>query len=133
MLTRPTQLATRALLRTAVRARSAAVSGRKTRSGSMVRRLQPLTLMSILLFLLFGIVAGFLARALMPGRQSMGMVMTGLLGIAGSFVGGFVGSLFTGASVLELNTSGIIGSVLGALAVLAVVGFAGRGRGRAHA
>ena len=87
--------------------------------------------MSIILFVLFGIVAGFLARAIMPGRQSMGIVTTGLLGIAGSFVGGFVGSLLTGASVLEFNTSGIIGSVLGALAVLALMGFAGRGR--AHA
>jgi uncharacterized membrane protein YeaQ/YmgE (transglycosylase-associated protein family) len=84
--------------------------------------------MSILLFILFGIVAGFLARAIMPGRQSMGIVMTGLLGIAGSFVGGFIGSMLTGASVLEFNTSGLIGSVLGALAVLAIMGFAGRGR-----
>ena len=67
----------------------------------------------------------------MPGKQGMGLVMTGLLGIVGSFVGGFVGSLLTGASVLEFNTSGLIGSVLGALAVLAVLGFAGRRR--AHA
>ncbi len=64
----------------------------------------------------------------MPGKQGMGLVMTGLLGIVGSFVGGFVGSLLTGASVLEFNTSGLIGSVLGALAVLAVLGFAGRRR-----
>ena len=87
--------------------------------------------MSIILFVLLGIVAGFIARAIMPGRQSMGMVMTGLLGIAGSFVGGFVGSLLTGASVLQFNTSGIIGSVLGALAVLALMGFAGRRRANA--
>ena len=84
--------------------------------------------MSILLFVVFGIIAGFLARAIMPGRQSMGLVMTGLLGIVGSFVGGFVGSMLTGASVLEFNTAGLIGSVLGALAVLAIMGFAGRGR-----
>lgn len=82
--------------------------------------------MSILLFIVFGIVAGFIARAIMPGRQGMGLVMTGLLGIAGSFVGGFVGSMFTGHSVLDFHTSGIIGSVLGALAVLAIMGFAGR-------
>jgi len=87
--------------------------------------------MSIILFVLFGIVAGFLARAIMPGRQSMGIVMTGLLGIAGSFVGGFVGSLITGASVLDFNTSGLIGSVLGSLAVLLIMGVAGRSR--AHA
>jgi len=82
--------------------------------------------MSILLFILFGIVAGFLARAIMPGKQGMGLVMTGVLGIAGSFVGGFVGSMLSGRPLMELNTSGLIGSVLGALAVLAIMGFAGR-------
>lgn len=87
--------------------------------------------MSILLFIVFGIVAGLFARAIMPGRQSMGIVMTGLLGIAGSFVGGFVGSMLTGHSAMDLQTSGIIGSVLGALAILAIMGFAGRHRSHA--
>ena len=82
--------------------------------------------MSIILFVLFGVVAGFLARAIMPGRQAMGFVMTALLGIAGSFLGGFVGSMLTGHSIMELHTSGLIGSVLGALAILFVMGFAGR-------
>ncbi len=87
--------------------------------------------MSILLFIVFGVAAGLIARAIMPGKQGMGMVMTGLLGIAGSFVGGFVGSMLTGSSVLDFNTSGLIGSVLGALAVLAIMGFAGRSRASA--
>ncbi len=82
--------------------------------------------MSILLFVLFGVVAGFLARAIMPGRQAMGFVLTALLGIGGSFVGGFVASMLTGHSVMELHTSGLIGSVLGALAILFVMGFAAR-------
>ena len=82
--------------------------------------------MSILLFILFGVVAGFLARAIMPGKQGMGLIMTGVLGIVGSFVGGFVGSMLSGRPLMELNTSGLIGSVLGALAVLAIMGFAGR-------
>jgi uncharacterized membrane protein YeaQ/YmgE (transglycosylase-associated protein family) len=87
--------------------------------------------MSLLLFIVFGIVAGFIARAVMPGRQSMSLVMTGLLGIAGSFVGGVVGNLLTGHSVLDLHSSGIIGSVLGAVALLAIMGFAARGRATA--
>ncbi len=87
--------------------------------------------MSILLFIVFGVAAGLIARAIMPGKQGMGIVMTGLLGIAGSFVGGFVGSMLTGSSVLDFNTSGLIGSVLGALAVLAIMGFAGRSRATA--
>ena len=87
--------------------------------------------MSLLLFLVFGIVAGLIARAIMPGKQGMGIIMTGVLGIAGSLVGGFVGSLVTGDSVLDFHTSGIIGSVLGALAVLFIMGFAGRSRATA--
>lgn len=84
--------------------------------------------MSILLFVVFGIVAGLIARAIMPGKQSMGILMTGALGIAGSFVGGFLGSIFSGHSALEFQTSGILGSILGALLVLAVLGFTGRNR-----
>lgn len=82
--------------------------------------------MSIVLFLVFGIVAGLIARAIMPGRQSMGIVMTGVLGIVGSFVGGIVGNLFAGRAVTELHTTGIIGSVLGALLVLVIVRVARR-------
>ncbi len=84
--------------------------------------------MSILMFILFGVIVGFLARAIMPGRQSMGLIATALVGIAGSFVGGIVGNAIAGAPILDLHASGFIGSLLGALAVLAVMGFAGRRR-----
>ena len=84
--------------------------------------------MGILAFILFGLVVGLIARALMPGNQSMGLVMTGLLGIVGSFVGGLVGSLIYGGRLFELNTAGIIGSVLGAMAVMLLVGMASRRR-----
>lgn len=76
--------------------------------------------MSILLFILFGFVVGLLARALMPGRQSMGFVTTTLLGIAGSFVGGFLASLFTHQRITDFNTAGIVGSILGAIVVLLI-------------
>ena len=82
--------------------------------------------MSILMFLLFGLIVGFLARAIMPGRQSMGLVATALVGIVGSFIGGIVGNLIAGAPLLDLHASGFIGSILGALAVLFVMGWAGR-------
>ena len=84
--------------------------------------------MSILAFILFGLVVGLIARAIMPGRQGMGLVATALLGIVGSFIGGLVGSLIYGGRVFELNTAGIIGSVLGALAVMFLVGMGGRRR-----
>ena len=83
--------------------------------------------MSIILFVVFGFVVGLLARAIMPGTQAMGVVYTILLGIAGSFVGGFLVSLVTRNRVTDLNTAGVIGSVLGALLLLfAVSRFGGR-------
>jgi uncharacterized membrane protein YeaQ/YmgE (transglycosylase-associated protein family) len=83
--------------------------------------------MGIILFIVFGLIVGFIARALMPGRQKMSWVMTGLLGIAGSFIGGFVLSLVTDRRVTDLHTAGIIGSVLGAILLLVLVSrFGGR-------
>ena len=83
-------------------------------------------LMTILAWIVFGLVVGFIARAIMPGNQSMGLMATTILGVVGSFVGGFVGNLVTGHEALDLNAAGFIGSVLGALAVLFIMGFAGR-------
>jgi len=74
--------------------------------------------MSLLAFLLFGLVVGFIARAVMPGTQSMGCLGTALLGCAGSFVGGLLGNLISGRGLLAINTSGLIASVVGAMIVL---------------
>jgi len=74
--------------------------------------------MSILFFVIFGLVVGLIARALMPGEQKMGLLMTTLLGIVGSFVGGFLVSLVTDRRVTDFNTAGVVGSVIGAMAVL---------------
>jgi len=78
--------------------------------------------MGLLMFLLFGFVIGLLARAIMPGRQSMGVVMTTVLGAAGSLLGGWVGSLISGYSISDVHAAGFIGSLLGALALLFVAG-----------
>lgn len=84
--------------------------------------------MSLLLFLVFGFVVGLLARALLPGRQSMGMIMTAVLGMIGSFVGGLVGNMITGDPIGTVHAAGLLGSVLGAIVVLAAVsGFSRRG------
>jgi uncharacterized membrane protein YeaQ/YmgE (transglycosylase-associated protein family) len=86
--------------------------------------------MSLILFLVFGLIVGFLARAIMPGSQKMGTLATMLLGVVGSFVGGFIGALLTDSRVLEFNTAGLIGSVVGALIALALAGGVfSRGRG----
>ena len=78
--------------------------------------------MGIIVFLLFGLIVGFIARAVMPGTQKMGMLATMLLGVVGSFIGGFIGALLTDSRVMDFNTSGVIGSVIGALIALAVAG-----------
>jgi len=82
--------------------------------------------MGLLAFILFGLVIGLIARALMPGRQSMGLVATALLGMAGSFVGGLIASLIYGGRMFELHSAGIIGSIIGALLVMFLVGMGGR-------
>jgi uncharacterized membrane protein YeaQ/YmgE (transglycosylase-associated protein family) len=83
--------------------------------------------MSIILFIVFGFVIGLIARAVLPGRQSMGLAGTTLLGIAGSFVGGFLVSLVTHNRITDLNTAGVLGSILGAIVLLVLASrFSGR-------
>lgn len=83
--------------------------------------------MSILVFLIFGFFVGLLARALLPGRQGMGIIMTALLGVVGSFFGGLLGNLISGNAWDRVHPAGLLGSVLGAIIVLAVTGM-GRSR-----
>jgi uncharacterized membrane protein YeaQ/YmgE (transglycosylase-associated protein family) len=77
-------------------------------------------MVSLLLYLLvIGVVAGFLARLLVPGRDPIGFGATVLLGIIGSFLGGLLGTLiFSGEFVLA--PGGIISSVIGAVVALLV-------------
>ena len=83
--------------------------------------------------MVIGLIAGFIARAVVPGRDSMSVGGTMVLGIVGSFVGGFIGYLLThkDASHGALQASGIIGSVVGAIISL-IVYRAANGRSRRH-
>ena len=78
--------------------------------------------MGIILLLIVGAIAGFVARALVPGRDAMGIIPTIVLGIVGSFIGGFLGALLFGKDALSglLQPSGIIGSIIGAVIALLV-------------
>ena len=75
--------------------------------------------MDIIIFLVMGLLVGAVARFLIPGSDSMSWLATMLLGIVGSFVGGFLANLFNGGG-FELTTVGFIGSVLGAIVALLV-------------
>ncbi len=82
----------------------------------------------ILWMLLLGLIAGAVARAVVPGDDSMGIGATILLGVVGSFVGGFLGNaLFESGDQEGFGPAGIIGSLLGAVVVLLLVRFASRG------
>jgi uncharacterized membrane protein YeaQ/YmgE (transglycosylase-associated protein family) len=65
-----------------------------------------------------GLIAGALARLIMPGKDPMGILMTIILGVAGSFVGGFVGTLVRPNETGGFRPGGIILSVLGAILLL---------------
>ncbi len=76
--------------------------------------------MHVIGWIVFGFIIGLLARAIVPGRQHMGFIMTTLLGIAGSLIGGFVASAIVGRSVDELHGAGFIGSLIGAILLLVI-------------
>lgn len=78
-------------------------------------------MLSLLWLLVVGLIAGLLARALVPGKDSMSLVATLLLGVSGSVVGGLLlGLLFGGFRDRGFSPAGIIGSVIGAVIVLLV-------------
>ena len=74
---------------------------------------------SILAFIVVGLIAGAAARFLVPGPDPMGWIGTIVLGIVGSFVGGFLANLIFGG-VVALSPAGIVGSIIGAIIVLLI-------------
>ncbi len=81
--------------------------------------------MGLIAFVIIGAIAGYLGRALMPGRQRMGCLATTGIGMLGSLVGGTLGSLLFEGD-LDISAAGIIGSIIGVLIVLFVLGRMGR-------
>jgi uncharacterized membrane protein YeaQ/YmgE (transglycosylase-associated protein family) len=78
-------------------------------------------MMSILGTLFIGLIAGFIARALKPGNDSMGWIMTALLGVAGSFVAGYLGAAL--GLYRQGDPVGFVASVIGAIILLVIYGF----------
>ena len=76
-------------------------------------------MIGLIVFLIVGLIAGFIARALVPGRDPMGWMGTMILGIIGSFVGGTLAALLFGGT-LDVTPAGLIGSIVGSIVVLLV-------------
>ena len=74
----------------------------------------------IISLIIIGLIAGALARLIIPGKQDISIPMTIAIGIVGSFVGGFLGYLVFHKDSGFFQPSGIIGSVIGAVIVLLV-------------
>lgn len=76
----------------------------------------------ILTILVVGLIAGALARLLVPGKQHMSVLMTIVLGVVGSLIGGFLGYLLFGKDAGDglLQPAGLIGSIIGAVIALLI-------------
>jgi uncharacterized membrane protein YeaQ/YmgE (transglycosylase-associated protein family) len=80
-------------------------------------------MLSLLSWILTGLVVGLIARAIVPGRQSVGLIMTIVLGVVGAFVGGLISQLIWPGWVNEPDVNkmwpGWLMSILGAVIVVA--------------
>ena len=82
-------------------------------------------MIGFLVFLVVGLIAGAIAKAIMPGsaNEPGGWFLTMILGVVGAFVGGFLGNLITGggASAGTFSIMGIVWSTLGAIVVIGIM------------
>lgn len=86
----------------------------------------------IIVLIVIGLIAGLVARAVLPGRDSLGILGTIVLGVAGSFVGGFLENMiqFHTFSIHQFHATGIIGSIIGAFVILLLLRLSGHEPGR---
>jgi uncharacterized membrane protein YeaQ/YmgE (transglycosylase-associated protein family) len=84
--------------------------------------------MGILSWILFGLIAGALAKLIMPGDDPGGIIVTMLIGIVGAFVGGFVGTLLGMGEVTGFDIRSFFLAILGSLVLLAIYRMATRKR-----
>jgi uncharacterized membrane protein YeaQ/YmgE (transglycosylase-associated protein family) len=88
----------------------------------------------IVILLVIGLIAGAVARLLLPGRDPIGLVGTIALGVLGSFVGGFLQNLifYHTLAISRIHPAGIIGSIIGAFVVLLLLRASGHERGHSR-
>jgi uncharacterized membrane protein YeaQ/YmgE (transglycosylase-associated protein family) len=87
--------------------------------------------MHLLWVALFGLIAGFLARALMPGKQDLGILKTLLLGVGGAYVGFFLFTSLLGIGDSDkFDLGGIVGAVIGSMILLFIYDKVAGGKAR---
>lgn len=83
--------------------------------------------MAIIGFLVFGLVVGAVARLIKPGKQNLSVVMTLVLGVVGSLIGGIIASALGTGTITELNILGAIIAIIAAVLLIGVAeGMSGR-------
>ncbi|ARC58091.1 hypothetical protein AS850_13490 [Frondihabitans sp. 762G35] len=78
--------------------------------------------MGIISFLIFGLIAGVVAKLILPGKQVGGWFLTLIFGVIGAFLGGFIGSLIFKQDFATWSIANFLLSVVGAIIVLLIVG-----------
>ena len=79
--------------------------------------------MGVLSWIIMGLIVGLLAKFIMPGKDPGGMIITILLGIAGAFVGGYIGSFFGLGTITGFNLGSVLLAIGGALILLLLYRF----------
>lgn len=89
--------------------------------------------MSIIAWILIGLLAGFIAKALMPGKDPGGVIITMLIGIAGGLLGGWLGKVVFGVDSIDgfFDISTWIAAIVGSIILLAVYRLVSGNRRRA--
>ena len=81
--------------------------------------------MGIIAFIILGLIAGVIAKAILPGKQPVGIIVTTLIGIAGALIGGFLaGAIFDADPLDEFwDISSWLTAIVGAIILLLIYGF----------
>lgn len=82
--------------------------------------------MGIIAWIVFGLIAGVIAKFIMPGKDPGGFIITILIGIAGALIGGFISSALGFGSVSGFNFASFLIAILGAILLLLIYRFARR-------
>ena len=86
--------------------------------------------MNFIAWIVLGLIAGAIAKAIMPGNDPGGIIVTMIIGIIGALIGGFLGSTLMGAPLTGFSIQSLLLAVVGALILLWIYRMATRGRTR---